>query len=99
MDTTSHALSGSATAESLANCATEAIHLTQWVQRYGLVLACDAVTRRLERTSQNIGQFLAIDPAAALGSSMAELVEGGESALSLAIKQVTPGTPQLVDLR
>lgn len=98
MDTTSQT-AGSTIAESLSSCATEAIHLTQWVQSYGFVLVCDAVSRRLERASQNIAQFLAIDPDAVLGSLMADLLDGGDKALSLAIQQVTAGTPQLVDLQ
>ncbi|WP_397534785.1 GAF domain-containing protein, partial [Roseateles sp.] len=99
MDIISPAVEDSSHADSLASCATEAIHLTQWVQSYGFVLVCDAATRLLERASQNTAQFLAIDPAAALGSPIAEWFEGGERAFSLAIQQVTPGTPQLVDLQ
>lgn len=99
MDISSPAAEDSAYADSLASCATEAIHLTQWVQSYGFVLVCDAVTQLIERASQNTAQFLAFDPVAALGSSMADLFAGGERAFSLAVSHVLPGTPQLVDLQ
>ena len=85
--------------EELDNCAKEEIHITQYVQPHGFLVACDVQSGLISFVSQNLHEFLQISAVDILGSSLIDLIDAPSDIVLRWLHTARAGSPVPIDCR